>query len=81
MNEKPATDLKFTKLDPPEKVREYLYPNPADPKNPMRIRFENVTAICIRDSGSNRLEMADGTKAVVLPGFVAVLLTVDSWTF
>lgn len=68
-------ELKFTKLDPPEEWREYLYPNG------QVVRFENVTAICIRPSGSNRLEMADGTKAVILEGFLAVRFKATAWTF
>ncbi len=65
----------LTPLSPPERSRTYIFPSDA------RVRFENVTAICKRESGSHRLEMADGTKAIVLPGFIAVLLDVDQWTF
>ena len=72
-------ELKFTKLNPPEAWRVYLYPN--GPDAPHEVRFENVTAICVRPSGSNRLEMADGTKAIVLPGFIAVRFAADAWTF
>lgn len=65
----------FTELNPPERKRTYVY------RDGSELTIENITRICIRPSGSNRLETADGKKWVILAGFVAVRLEVDSWTF
>lgn len=71
----------FTTLDPPEKSRTYFYPNGDNPSVPYRVRFDNVTALCVCDSGSHRLNMSDGTKAIAPPGFIAIQIDTPEWTF
>lgn len=68
-------DLQFTKLDPPEKRRAYVFPGPNI------VAFENVTAVCVRPSGTHRLETADGMKHIVNTGWLAITLEMDAWTF
>jgi hypothetical protein len=61
-------------LDPPEAKRTYHYADGS------KFTVKNVAAICIRPSGSNRLE-ADGKKYIILPGFIAVEFESSDWTF
>jgi len=64
----------MTKLDPPERKRTYHYKD-------HKLVLENVTAICVRPSGSHRLETKDGKKWIVMPGWLYIELEVDNWTF
>ena len=66
--------IKWTELSPPERKRVYVF------SGGQRIEFENVTKIEVRESGKHRIETADGSKAFVSPGWVALLLDVDQWT-
>jgi hypothetical protein len=68
-------ELKFVELNPPERSRTYVYGDGSE------ITINNVARICIRDSGSNRIETTDGQKWVILAGFKAVRIDMDSWTF
>lgn len=45
------------------------------------ITFQNVTAICVRPSGTHRLETADGKKHIVASGWLAITLDTLAWTF
>jgi hypothetical protein len=63
----------LTKLAPPEKRRRYIFPVG-------EVVIDNVTALCVRPSGTHRLETADGKKFIVNPGWLAVELDVESWT-
>ncbi len=67
-------DLDFTRIEPPEKKRTYLFANG-------QVSFENVVAVCIRPSGSHRLELADGRKIIVAANWLAIELEIGSWTF
>lgn len=64
----------FTKLDPPERKRTYHFPGRS-------LTVENVSAICVRPSGTHRLETADGKKFIVAPGWLMIELDMDAWTF
>ncbi len=68
------TNLQFTKLDPPERKRAYYFPGG-------KVEIENVTAICVRQSGTHRIETASGEKYIINPGWFAIRLEVDAWTF
>lgn len=70
-----ADDLNFVDLTPPEKKRTYVY------RDGSELTIENVARLCVRPSGSNRIETIDGQKWVILAGFIAVRIEVDSWTF
>lgn len=63
--------LTFTAVN--EKKRTYIFPD-AD------ITFENVTGICVRDSGTHRLELADGNKVIVPAKWIAIVLD-GEWKF
>jgi hypothetical protein len=65
----------FTPLMPPERKRTYHFPGG------QQIALENVTAILVRPSGTHRLETADGRRWIVPPGWLAIELEMDSWTF
>jgi len=62
------------KLNPPERCRIYHFANG-------RIELKNVISISISDSGTHRLELADGKKFIVKKDWLAIELDVDSWTF
>jgi len=68
--EKPA----MIRLEKPEKSRTYHYADHS------RVIL-NVTAVCVRPSGSHRLETADGKKWIVQPGWEAIELDMEDWTF
>ncbi len=70
----PETKPEFVQLNPPERKRTYQFPTGS-------VSFENVTAICVRPSGSHRLETMGGRKHIVTPGWLAISLDVDDWTF
>lgn len=64
----------FTTLDPPERRRTYHFGSD-------KIVIENVTAICVRPSGTHRLETSDGKKWIVDGTWDAIELDVPAWTF
>ncbi len=66
--------IDFVKLNPPERRRTYHFPGG-------KISVENVTAICVRPSGTHRLETSDGKKYIIPAGWMAVELDMDAWTF
>lgn len=76
MKEKPAMNQKpvFTKLESPERKRTYHYDGGKS------FEVTNVVALCVRPSGTHRLETADGKKWIVPAGWLAIELDVDAWT-
>lgn len=68
--DKPA----MTKLIPPEKSRTYHYQGHS-------LTILNVSAICVRDSGTHRLETIAGLKWIVVPGWLAIEIDTPEWTF
>lgn len=74
MNKERQTDLKFLRIDPPERKRIYVFPSG-------QVIFENVVEICVRPSGTHRLVTADGKKHIVSIGWLSITLEVDEWTF
>lgn len=65
----------MVRLTPHELTRTYHYPDGS------KFSIQGVAAICIRPSGSNRIETSDGKKFIVLPGFIAVEIDTAEWTF
>lgn len=61
-------------LNPPERSRTYQYPNGES------LTYKNVTRVKVSESGNHYLD-ADGVKAIVAPGWRAVELDMDAWTF
>jgi len=44
--------------------------------------FKNIESVCIRPSGSHRLNLKDGRKVVVVPGWKALEISgIDDWIF
>lgn len=64
----------MTRLEHLEKTRSYHYADHT-------MTIHDVVAVCVRPSGSHRLETADGKKWIVLPGWEAIELDVPEWTF
>lgn len=67
--------LDFRYIVPPENSRTYIFPGGGE------VRIEKVSAVCVRPGGSHRLETADGMKYIIPPGWLAIRLVVDAWTF
>lgn len=68
-------ELEFVILEKLERMRTYIY------KDGFNLEIKNVISVSVRPSGSHRLETSDGEKWIVLPGFIAIKLDVDEWTF
>jgi hypothetical protein len=60
--------LALTKLDPPEIARTYTFPN-GD-----RVVLKNVTHFLARESGTHRLQTADGKLHIVPGGWIHIEL-------
>ncbi|HLX53443.1 MAG TPA: hypothetical protein VKR58_05865 [Aquella sp.] len=65
-------DLVFTTVE--EQSRTYKF---AD----RDITYQNVNEICVRPSGTHRLNLSDGTKVIVSSGWYAIDIVVPNWTF
>jgi hypothetical protein len=65
---------KMLPLDPPETRRTYHF------LGGERLELRDVVALCVRPSGTHRLETADGRKWIVPPGWLAIELEVAAWT-
>lgn len=57
-----------------EKSRTYFYYNG-------RITIKNVTRVCVRPSGSHRLETSSGEKYIIHDGWMAIRINSDAWSF
>ena len=71
--EMPSSGLVFKELND-ERSRTYYFP--IGP--PMK--FENVQRLCVRPSGTHRLELADGAKVIVPAGFRAIVVDAEEWS-
>ena len=69
-----TTKPELIKLDKPERKRTYIFAS-------SRVEIENVVAVGVRQSGTHRLETADGRKWIVSTGWLAIELDMDEWTF
>lgn len=61
-------------INPPEEVRSYLYPGGES------INLHNVTRVKISRSGNHYVE-SDNGKHIIAPGWRAIVLKMDKWTF
>lgn len=66
-------------IDPPERTRVYIFPNGVE------LHYKNVIAVGVSESGTHRLELAESTGigrfVIIPPGFIAIELDIDDWTF
>ncbi len=60
-----------------ERSRTYMF---ATEYGKQEITVKNVTAICVRPSGSHRLETAKGTKYIIPGGWLALEVDADQWS-
>lgn len=67
--------LDFIALKVPEKSRTYHY------LNGNKLTITNVVKLCVRDSGTHRLETSDGLKWIVPTGWIAISIDTPEWTF
>lgn len=58
-----------------ERSRTYLY------SDNQKITFKDVTALYVSSSGTHYLEYEGEKKAIVMPGYRAILLDMDKWTY
>lgn len=67
----------WVELNPPERERRYIYAGVSS-----ELVYKNVRRIKVSESGNHYIE-ADGVNghAIVAPGWRAIELDVDSWTF
>jgi hypothetical protein len=72
-NQIPEVPLKFEKVSG-EDCRVYHYPNGST------FMVEGVTGICVRPSGTHRLETKDGRKWIVASGWSAISITAAHWS-
>jgi hypothetical protein len=64
----------FVKLTNRERSRTYHFQG-------HKLTVLDVVAVCVRPSGTHRLETADGRKWIVAAGWNAIEIDVDEWTF
>ncbi len=69
-----ATKGEWQTIEPAERTRTYHYGNGET------IQYRNVSRVKVSESGNHYLE-AEGVKAIVAPGWRAVELDMDTWTF
>lgn len=69
-----ANAIEMVPLTNGEKSRTYVWPNGA------RDTIENVTSICVRPSGSHRLQTADGKKHIVPTGWLRIEIDAAEWS-
>ena len=58
---------------PAERKRTYVYADST-------LDYVNVTRVKVSESGNHYID-ADGVKAIVAPGWRAIELDMDAWTF
>lgn len=72
MNQEIVTPLVFAEIKG-ESFRKYHFPDGV-------FTVENVIGLCIRSSGTHRLNTADGRKFVVPAGWLAIEVGAESWS-
>lgn len=66
--------IELTKLDPQEKSRTYTFPGGE------LVKIDNVTHFLARDSGTHRLQTADGKLHIVPVGWLHISIEAASFT-
>jgi hypothetical protein len=65
--------MNFVEITNGEKKRTYIFPNG-------KLEVLNVARICVRSSGTHRLETSDGQKWIVPTGWIGILVEADTWS-
>jgi hypothetical protein len=68
-----AKELQFQEITEGEKSRTYHFAN-GD------FTVANLARICVRPSGTHRLETADGKKYIVPAGWLAIEVVAERWS-
>lgn len=55
-----------------ERSRVYTFPG-------QTVRVENVVKLCVRPSGTHRLETASGQKFIIAPSWLSIAIDADAW--
>ena len=66
--------MDLTPLNPQEKTRTYTFPGGET------IKLENVTHFLARESGTHRLQTADGKLHIVPPTWLHIAIEADKFT-
>ncbi len=67
------SDLAFVDLKNGERSRTYIFAAG-------KFTVENVARICVRPSGSHRLETKDGRKFIVAAGWIVIEVVAEEWS-
>ena len=66
--------MKFEKVDEQKRIYVFAGNN--------RVVFEGVKEVCVRPSGTHRLNLANGNKGVVPTGWIAIEIEgITKWSF
>ncbi len=66
--------IELIELIPHERSRTYVF------SGNEKLIYLDVCRLKVSDSGNHRLELGDGRKIIVMAGWLAIELDVDSWT-
>lgn len=58
-----------------EQARTYRYPNNE------YVTLENVISINVSKSGTHRLNLQNGSKVIMPPGWISIMFNAPDWTF
>ena len=58
-----------------EKSRTYVF------DSGFKLTFKDVVRLCVRPSGTHRLETADGLKHIVSNKWIAIHVDTNAWSF
>jgi hypothetical protein len=64
----------FKEITAPEKCRTYVFPAG-------EVTVSNVSRVCVRPSGSHRLETTSGEKYIIPSGWIAIKIDAETWSF
>jgi hypothetical protein len=67
-------DLEFKQVDKGERSRTYIFAQG-------EFTIKNAVRVCQRPSGGQRVEDGAGMKYVIPPGWLAIKLDMDEWSF
>lgn len=66
--------MEFKEIDKGERSRTYVFPHG-------RFTIKNAVRVCVRPSGSHRVEDTEGGKYIIPAGWLALKVEADTWSF